>query len=326
MSFWSKSPGPHWSDSIWLCSGNSVVYPQPIRRFKLDKPKGNCVLATEHDADEIAEFLGRSFKITEKSICELSAERIQRGLQENWIVVLKRNQENKILGTIFSRSLGNCIFHNPFGKNMKSPNVGYIDFFCVDPLYRNSGLGSELLSWIDYYTNQKERFIHFFEKEIWPLTSLPPVWKGKYIVREVQNRFNNRIHQINILKRKQKSYPKFQISFQPVVDTEDSKLYFYDCGNFKINVAITDTFHSYQRGRIGELLFYDIESEETISEKSIAAALEEIVDNAGYQYILMDKSIPHLSNYDWKDDAPYYYYCYNVNPRHFFSVHPRFWF
>ena len=328
MSFWSQSPGPHWSDSIWLCS-TGAAFPQPIRRQKLEKPSvGKCFQADETQAETIAEFLHEHFQITEKSKCCLTAERIVEGINNGWTVVLKLDSLNSIIGTIISRPLGTCIFHTGKGTTARGPPTAFIDFFCVHPDYRKSGVGSELLLWVDYYTNQKGIFIHFFQKELSPLFSLPPLWQGKYIVREVATTSkNSHIQRVSIKGFTHGFLPQFAITCVPTLKTnKDSQLFFYDCGNFKLYVATTNTYHQFGGSPIGEVLFYKVESNEVILEKNIAASIEEILDSSSYSYILMDKSIPHLKIYPWKDDAPYYYYCYNVNPRHFWKVRPYFWF
>jgi ribosomal protein S18 acetylase RimI-like enzyme len=328
MSFWSQSPGPHWSDLLWSCLSGGAVFPQPIRRYKLDKPKAPvCYRADETRAEEIAEFLGNHFKITEKSKCCITSERILEGLNTGWIIAVKLDSSKHILGTIISRPLGICTFHNGGGRVAKVPNTAYIDFFCVHPDYRRSRIGSDLLFWIEYYTNQKGIFIHLFQKELSPLFGLPPLWQGKYIVREVTNSIRNtNIQKVNTHSFDHGALPNFSISFTSKIKTRDSQLFMYEGGTFKLYVALTDTYHKFGGSSIGEFLFYKVESENVLSEKSIAGSIEEILDNSDYKYILMDKSIPHLNAYSWKDDAPYYYYLYNINPRHFWNIRPLLWF
>lgn len=328
MSFWSQSPGPHWSDSFWSCFLGGAALPHPIRRYKLDTPKAPlCHLADETYAHQITDFLIEHFKITTKSTCCITSQRILEGLHNGWTIVVKLDSSKRILGTIISRPLGICTFHNGGGKNVKVSNTGYIDFFCVHPDYRSSGIGSDLLFWIEFYTNQKAIFVHLFQKELTPLVGLPPLWQGMYIVREViQNIQNNNIKKIRIQSFNHGTLPNFSISLLPTIKTNDSQLFFYDCGNFKLYVAVTDTYHTFGGSPIGEVLFYKVESDDKISEKNIAASIEEVLDNSSYRYILMDKSIPHLHAYSWKDDAPYYYYMYNINPRHFWNIRPLLWF
>lgn len=333
MSFWAQSPGPHWSDCFWTyfsCTGTPHAY--PIRKLSLDKPKSNfgeIALASQEDALEISLFLQKHFKITQKSQCFLSQEKLVQGMERGWIVVFLRNQDGLICGTIASRPLGTCHFQikrrGEFVRS-KCPNVGYIDFFCVHPDFQKSGVGSDLLRWIDYYTSKQHRYIHVFQKEVTPLYALPPLWKGMYIVREVPFRTTNP----KITPVSQRSLPPqlhfpFSMTFvhEQKAFLPDTHILKYNCNTFTIFVAITDTFHRAAGGSIGEVLFYRIEGQEVPTKKNIAAAIEEVIETSGYHYILMDESIPHQDIRGWQQDAHYYMYCYNVNPRIFFTCHPE---
>jgi ribosomal protein S18 acetylase RimI-like enzyme len=331
MSFWAESPGPHWSDCFWSyfsCIGTPHAY--PIRKLHLAKPQlkfGEIVLASEDDAIEICIFLQNHFKITQKSRCILPPEKLKQGIQRGWIFLVFRNQDGILCGTIASRPLGTCFFQSKRkGEFVRSkcPNVGYIDFFCVHPDFQNSGIGSDLLRWIDYYTSNQNRFIHLFQKEMTPLSALPPLWKGTYIVREIAIPTTNpKITTVSTRSLPAQLQAPFSITFQHEQKAflPDTEIFKYNCSPFTIYLAITDTFHKAQKGgRLGEVLFYRLEGEATT--KSIAAAIEEIIETSGYSYILMDDSIPHQSIRGWQLDAPYYIYCYNVNPRSFFSCHP----
>jgi GNAT superfamily N-acetyltransferase len=336
MSFWKESPGPHWSDwisSALSCSG--VALAQPIRRFPLALAPPSDVsisysLAESENAAAIAKFLSEQFQITAKSVCCLPVERLARGILSDWIAVIARDKAN-IVGTIISRPLGSVLFQSIVEKEPKQSkfsSADYIDFFCVHPDYRKSGIGSELLKNINFYASERGRPIHFFQKELTPLFALPPLWFGTYIFREAiqSGAGNSRIqHFSNPKKLRIKN--EFQIAFASQRPSQDSRYYINDAGNFKIHLAITNTYHMYQNSWLGEVLFYSLEeADDNIEPKNIAAAIEEIIENSGYRYILMDESIPHLKQFNWIRDASYYVYAYNINPRHFFTVKPNFWF
>ena len=291
------------------------------------------VQAKPVDAEEIAAFLSENFRITEKATCTLPLERLRKGLSTNWIVVYAK-KNGSIVGTIASRSLGTTQFHMISEKEQKMskyPKTGYIDFFCVHPDFRKSGLGTLLLKHIDYYTNEIGRSIHFFQKEITPLLHVPPIWMGTYIVREVNHIGQNpHVTSGHFTKKLQRLRNDFELVFYTNEQSEDTKLYTYNCGDFKLYLAITNTYHTYNNSWLGEVLFYRVEVDgggrDTIPRKNIAAAIEDVLETSEYRYILMDESIPHLKQMSWKKDAPYYLYAYNVNPRHFFTVKPEFWF
>lgn len=337
MSFWNQCPGPTWSDCFWsLCSCGGLPIAQPIRREALPRPiakteTADFLLADHSHTDEIVKFLEENFRITETSKCSLPVERLKQGLRSDWIFIFAKDKESKkIIATVASRLLGTLVFHvrDPSGpKTSTFSNADYIDFFCVHPDYRKGGVGSDLLKYIDYYSCQKGRPIHFFQKEISPLFVIPPLWAGTYIARETSyiGHSNQRIQYIPIPKIIPSS-DTFSITFRHNQLSQDSRYMRYDCGNFKLYVAITNTYHMYKNSWMGEVLFYHVESNEPIEKSSIAAAMEEVIDSSSFKYILMDESIPHLKQMNWKKDAPYYIYAYNANPRNFFSVKPNFWF
>lgn len=340
MSFWANSPGPHWSDCIWSylsCSGIPQAF--PIRTNRLEKPNqnqkfGGVFLAGENDAEEISFFLQDHFQITKKSKCNITSEQILEGIEKGWIFLFTRSPDKFISGTICSRPLGICAFQFKSGgelRRSKCGNTGYIDFFCVRNDVQRSGIGTYLLQWIDYYTSNSNRHIHFFQKEIHPLTSLPPLWQGHYIVREMMNGHKNPdIKTIHPRKLPAKMDSEFTISFPTEQSSSFTDIYKYNCKDFNVYAGITNTFHSASTGGlVGELLFYRIELTNTTSyptKKTIAACLEEILESSSFKYILMDESIPHQPIRGWQQDAPYFLYCYNLNPRHFFNCRPEFLF
>jgi hypothetical protein len=333
MSFWAQSPGPHWSDCVWSylsCSGTPHAY--PIRKLRLSKPTsqfGDVFLATQENVGEICLFLQEHFKITRKSQCILTEEKLIQGLQRGWVLLFTRCTAGTISGTIASRPLGTCSFQfKQKGEFLRSkcPNVGYIDFFCVRPDFQKNGLGSTLLHWIDYSTSKLNRYVHFFQKELTPLSALPPLWKGMYIVREVIVQASTpKITPVSLRVLPSQLKSSFSISFLPErAFLPDTQILKYNCRTFTIYVAITDTFHKADTGGpIGEVLFYRVEGDEKPTKKAVAAALEEVIETAGYNFILMDESIPHQTIRGWKQDSPYYIYSYNVNPRIFFSCRPE---
>lgn len=336
MSFWKDFPGPSWSDCFWSTfSCSTIPFAHPIRRTKLPKPPSGSyqiVLAKPHEASEISDFLQLHFQITPLATCKLPPERLLLGIQTNWIVLLAK-QNGILVGVIISRPLGTLTFHFQHNKSKKQSTFSScdsIDFFCIEPNHRKSGLGSLLLRYIDHLACEYNRPIHFFQKELTPLTKCPPLWCGTYIVREVFHSSSN--HTIQQFSRPHSQMSSNSSLFRITVSQKEKSLdtleYSYNCGNFVLFLAITNSYHTFRNQPVGEVLYYRVSTEDNsdIARKSIAAALEEILESSSFSYILMDESFPHLKQMSWKKDAPYYIYCYNVNPRKFFSVHPEFWY
>jgi len=345
MSFWGQSPGPTWADFFWsmfICTGS--VHAFPIDRIKLKVPTGafchTLRQATERDSEKIAAFLQKHFKITERTVCTLSAERIRQGMSAGWVVIFSIGENGEILGCIVSRPLGECRFFERNGNKIRSSsvkNVGFIDFFCVVPSLQKSGLGTALLTYIRYRTSHLERYVHFFQKELTPLRTLPSIWSGRYIARSVDTTTNSLVERIHAEHKEWPHYDaiklataNFAIGTRPEKFSQDTQLFKYSGNSFSFYVSITDTF-SVEKGtthRMGEVLSWWSIANEGHRDASLdeyAQAMEIILNSSGYKILLMDSTFPHMKN-GWQIDAPYYYYIYNLNPRQFFSIRPWFWF
>lgn len=341
MSFWRESPGPTWSDFFWsmvLCKGTTHAF--PLVRGQVPCPTGSYAhtlrQAHERESEKIAAFLRDHFKITERSACVITGERIRRGLSAGWLVVYSMGEKGEIMGCCISRPLGECRLFQRNGKKMRSSstrNTGFIDFFCVIPSLQKSGLGSTMLRYIRYVTSLQGRLIHFFQKEVSPLRTLPPLWSGQYIVRySLKAGENQSVEQVkvednwiqkNVIQEQVQSVMIATYMNQPSGDT---KLFKYTSENYTFFLAITDTF-SVEKGtdrRMGEVLSYWSVGEASMNDTIVA--LETILDCTGYKILLMDSTFPHDKKKGWQVDAPYYYYIYNLNPRQFFTVRPWFWF
>ena len=354
MSFWAQSPGPTWSDYFWsflICTGS--VHAFPINRTQLTIPTGayshTLRCATERESEKIATFLQENFQITARTTCVISSERIRQGIATGWYVIYAAGDQGGVMGCIISRPLGECRFFERRGDKLRSSsvrNAGFIDFFCVLPSLQKSGLGSALLNYVRYRTSQQERFVHFFQKELTPLGTLPPIWSGHYIARSVESTTNHLVGRIDTDHKEWAHYDAIKLSSaQFAVGTRldkpshDTQLYRYNANAYSYSngdrsgidfyVVITDTF-SVEKGtgrRMGEVLSWWVvpgNGHHEPSMKENANAMEVILNSSGYQIILMDSTFPHHEG--WSIDSPYYYYIYNLNPRRFFNIRPWFWF
>ena len=329
MGFWDQSPGPHWSDYFWSpfsCSG--IPFAIPIRSKKsampFSKHFGSISLAGPEQTSEVVLFLQTHFKITEKSVCTLSSETLLQGIQNcGWICVIARNGFGAIVGTIISRSVGRLQFtlkHKQSIRTSSASNVGYIDFFCIAPEMRKSGLGSYLLKWLDFFSQQQNRFIQLFSKEVFPLRQLPSLWGGSYIVRSTRKT----VKSIQFLESQDffrdhfTSTSSLPISCIPEYDSPFTKVFYKKVNDVTVFVAITNTFHSSTKGEtIGEVLFVYCKSYVR------PEVVEGLLDRSGYDILLMDSSIPHQKE-KWQKDSSYWLYCYNLNPKRFFGQRPIF--
>jgi hypothetical protein len=238
-------------------------------------------------------------------------------------------QDSVIIGCIASRPLGECMFQKRNETNLRrtrSGNTGFIDFYCIRRDIRGSKYGSVLLRWIDMITCREGRLIHFFQKEISPLLRLPPLWAGRYLVRERAYKESPYVSQIEPDLDFWPNYTgialvyNLQIGFRPRVLSTMTHLYKYKRDAVEVYLTITDTFHEGKsgEGRLGEVL-------SVWPPTAPAVVVEEILDTTRYSVLLLDSTLPHERT-RWTTDSAYYIYAYNVNPQTFFTVRPWFWF
>jgi hypothetical protein len=336
MSFWAESPGPHWSDwfgSMVSCS--SIPFLLPLRRGPLPYEEGHVRRAGKQDCVALAAFLQQNFTVAEKSRCVITDAELKAlmGLGTIFGIFM---QGSVIIGSIASRPLGECMFQKRQGSKLRRSrigNSGFIDFYCVRRDIRGSKYGSVLLRWIDMVTSHEGRSIHFFQKELTPLVRLPPLWAGRYLVRERTSMESLYVSEIRPDIHHWPVYASMdlgrrsnlQIGFRPRAvsarsDVTATHLYRYKNREVDVYLTITDTFHegTSGEGRLGEVL-------SVWPPTASPAAVEEILDTTRYSVLLMDSTLPHERT-RWTQDSAYYIYAYNVNPRTFFTVRPWFWF
>lgn len=330
MSFWAESPGPHWSDWVEsMISCSSTPFLLPLRRQPLSYEYSHVRRAGKQDCVALATFLQQNFTVAEKSRCAITEEEL-KALMGGGTIFGIFMQGSVIIGSIASRPLGECMFQKKHGTKLRrsrTGNSGFIDFFCVRRDIRGSKYGSVLLRWIDAITSHEGRSIHFFQKELTPLLRLPPLWAGRYLVRERTSIESPYVSRIDPDVARWPVYAgmalhsDLQIGFRPrAASASQTHLYRYKKDTVEVYLTLTDTFHegTSGEGRLGEVL-------SVWPPTAPAAAVEEILDSSRYSILLLDSTLPH-ERARWTQDSAYYIYAYNVNPRTFFTVRPWFWF
>ena len=349
MSFWKISPGPHWLSLFPSCKGRQIrTYPYIYRETPVNLPVSSPFYTVELcmsiSYTALCIFLTENFRITQKSRCMLSEDQLEKGIRNGWIVLIAYSKKtNLIVGCIISRPLGTLTHCSDFGKSWQLrsfQNTGFIDFFCVSELERKKGLGSHLLLCLDAYSSKKGRQIQFFQKEGLPLISLPPIWTGRYLSRQVKFKSDKTIQivQGKETKETKESWNLFKGLRQTTlsghwlgtlpVTRSDTVLYKKEIEGGTVYAAITDTFHIHieRTNKIGELLWAWFEPTGRIENRlGLADAIEKIIDSSGYSVMLTDSSVP-VDSISWTADAPYSLYAYNFNPQQFFSLRPWFFF
>lgn len=317
------------------------------RTHKRTLPSSELVLriCEEYEMDAYSEFLRAHFKITEKSRCSITTEKLQIAIQNGWICVGAFSASNELIGTVISRPLGKMVYTNRYrGPQFGSQtfeNVGYIDFFCVHPEFQKKNIGSELLHFVDAVASQQDRQIHFFTKEMSPLYSLPPIYTSQYIVRINPAYLHHytepqtiQAGQLALRGARQETLSANCMACVQVKKNEypDTKIYYKDIPEGRIYLAVTDLHHCAKArelygGPIGEIVWTWADNKsEIISDELLRDTLESMYNLLPYEVLLADKNLPHFEGGSWQKDAPYFLYAYNFNPKQFFTFKPWFLF
>ncbi len=338
MSFWSSSPGPTWLQCI---DTMNPCIPTPYGLCKENLwsianegslPAGlSFVVLSAGLADELELFLRKHFNPFSGSRMTLTKERIKRGfLLDDWVGVGVKTLDGLLVGSCVSKPLGALKFPNEIIQQ-----GGLIDYLCVHQEYRRKGLTNAMIRELGRYILPKERLVHFFLKEGFPLLKLPPVWYSHYIARRrVSSRMNiEHLGKENIALRvpiQRFGHADFLplrnfVANLPYQLSEDSELYSYNYKGHCVMLCITDLHHvTVPSGlKLGELLWIVPGSAE-VPESVQRLAVETLVDSCKYDIVLMDGNLPHDPKTGWWKDTSYSWYCYNYNPGGFFKMKPYF--
>lgn len=339
MSFWKEFPGPTWWDCIesfnpcstkekyGVCHVNLTAKPRTTR---LPKAFRKVILHEKH-ATELEGFLSEHFSLYPRCKISLSKDRIFQGFhQEEWLGIGVYLMDKTMIGCCISKPLGRLKFpHQTFEQG------GIVDYFCVHSKYRKNGIASYMLDELVHLTAKKERTIHCFLKEGFPLLSLPPLYASRYIARRrgYVGEGKDYLHKLNIgLHSPIMSYSHadyFPISKYvanlPHQFTGDSELYSFQYRGHNVFMCITNLHHKtvpeeFTLGELSWILPQTIEVPLAIQQ----LAVETCIDSSGYDILLMDQRIPHDTKKEWQRDASFSWYLYNYNPGEFFHVKP-FW-
>ena len=103
---------------------------------------------------------------------------------------------------------------------------------------------------------------------------------------------------------------------------EDSQIYLYSEKGYTVKVCVINQYHfSVPEGwKLGELSW--IKCDATTPLDLQKKAVETVVDQCGYNLVLMDTRIPHDTGYKWKQDSAYSWYVFNYNPVTFYTQKP----
>ena len=184
-------------------------------------------------------------------------------------------------------------------------------------------------------TAQKERLVHIFLKEGFPIWSLPPLYTSRYIARyrEQAGQGKDYFGSMGICNHGYiETYThsdflpltKFAANL-PYELNGDSELFGFNYRGHDVYLCMTDLHHcSVPSGKkIGELSWMLPKTIEVpLSIQRLA--VETCIDSSKFDIVLVDWNIPHDRKRSWLKDAPFSWYIFNYNPGSFFNVKP-FW-
>lgn len=142
------------------------------------------------DAKGIATLLNEFFEDSKsKAKMAVSVEWVRETFGYGTLWVVAKDPLGTVRGCISSSRIS-----APYPTHLGSTSCsmalrewGLIDWFCVHPLWREKGVGSDLLTAIDFITYTIGRKAHVFLKEGFPLVSQIPIYSTFLKVRKAGN-------------------------------------------------------------------------------------------------------------------------------------------
>jgi GNAT superfamily N-acetyltransferase len=178
--------------------GNELTLTESVPTLPFLNTSHGCSIgvASLDDTDQIARLLNKWFESNTKTEMRVTGLWVRESFLESsaiWIVAKDR------LGTVrgcvssfrckapYPNSLSGCSIMYPWGL---------VDWYCVEPLWRSKGVGTDLLETLDYITYKVGRKAHIFLKEGIPL-SLPhiPIYSNFLYCRKAGNTNIKNMHE-----------------------------------------------------------------------------------------------------------------------------------
>jgi hypothetical protein len=213
------------------------------------------------------------------------------------IILIARDQTDLLVG---------CIRYKYSGELEGQP-IHCIDCFCVHPMYRGSGLASQLLLEIHEYTNRLGKRYSIFLKEGRPVPSVSPFYSSTYVYKAItgSDRSNKLMKQIHpelasrLVSVYQQLYPNtFWIHS---VTNPNQSWYLYRKASAFLLVCLQDSFQTFQGKRIAWL---------TACFRSGSVSIEPILGSvSGYGWIWMDREFL-TDEKGWLEDGAFHWYGY----------------
>lgn len=154
-------------------------------------------IANINDAEDIAQLLNTHFEPSNsRAKTAVTAEWIQSTFivkQAVWVVA--RDPLGKVRGCVTSFQTSAPYPNSLAGCSSNATMWSMIDWFCVEPLWRDIGVGSKMLEVLDFVTYRVGRKAHMFIKEGLPLLSQMPFYNTFLRCRRAGNSDINKMRE-----------------------------------------------------------------------------------------------------------------------------------
>jgi len=269
----------------------------PLLRH-VTKPQSNpdlrFELCTEAQVAEVTTFLTQYFSKSTKTHPVLHPT---LSPSSHEIILIARDQTDLLVG---------CIRYKFSGVFQQQP-IHCIDCFCVHPMYRGSGLASQLLLEIHEYTNRLGKRYSIFLKEGKPVPSVSPFYSSTYVYKAISgsDRSNKLMKQITpeLASRLVSIYQQFypDTFWIHSVTNPNQSWYLYKQNAEFLLVCLQDSFQTFQGQRIGWL---------TACFRSGSVSINTVIGSVQtYGWIWMDRAFLRDEK-GWLEDGAFHWYGY----------------
>ncbi len=187
MSFWAKSPGPHFSHYIKsvFASPSEPRFLTNTSTYDLTPAKDYTIRrALKEDLPLIVSFWRQHFRRPNSPLCIYDLDELKDQNLNTNILLVAKTPDNTIVGTIMSQPIGQ-IKRIGISKKWTPWRARWIDMFCVHHSMWRKGIGSALLTAIHKEHEEISEEVCFFMKEGEPL-SMPSLRASRFVFRTVR--------------------------------------------------------------------------------------------------------------------------------------------
>lgn len=305
IHFWEHAPSIGWVSYLWRKIMGQPTNPVilPVNPIMLPVSMDTDILPMKpENATEYADFLEKYFYTHSiiPTTLKLPHAHLEKNLTiKNWIGVEKRDPiTHALIGIVISKGAG------VLGRE----SCGFVDYLCVHPTYRKTGIASQLLR--SLYTScvsTDYRYVQFFVKEggfsLLPSLSTETIIAKKPCVNEHYSVEIKKMDRESWLSSKKKMDPT-AIILQNYRQDVESELY---VATYGASVVVFKPNYEFEYGQLQG-------SASIIDWHGNAEDNEIIVNNISYDYVYASSKFPHVASIFWKTVGQQSTYAFHLDP------------